>query len=279
MMMCIFWVPWATFFKKDPTAESMQDQTLPPPNPFALVFCLLRRHSHTELQPSTPSPRSPRSGVASGSLARQTRWRCQRRRNKAGRRDRRQCWYPTCCRPCLPGAEHTALTPQNWMPPQGKASVRICHLTLREVRASLSVFASSPRVLSFSSCMSSSSTFRLSSCHSHCKAFIHGLQKQQTVNVILIFVTANYKYMQQKIKLGFCSHLVWPLQCLLYLCRGIEVPRGKTVESQTAALREHHSGLRDTAIVLLYPSALYTETERSSQSLTQQLYESSKEND
>lgn len=88
-------------------------QQNPGSNPFALVFGLLRRHSHTELQPSTPSLRSPRPGVASGSLARRTRGRCQRRRNTTGRRNRRECCYPTCCRPCLHGAEHTALIPQN----------------------------------------------------------------------------------------------------------------------------------------------------------------------
>lgn len=73
----------------------------------AVVVPMLTWHSHTELQPSPPSLRSPRPGVASGSLARQTHGRCQRRRNTAGRRNRRQCWYPTCCRPSLPGATAT----------------------------------------------------------------------------------------------------------------------------------------------------------------------------
>lgn len=76
-------------------------------------------------------------------------------------------------------AEHTAGIPQNWTPAQGKTSVRICHLTLREVRASFTVLAASPCVLSLSASMSSSSIMRSSSGQSHCKAFIRMLQKKK----------------------------------------------------------------------------------------------------
>lgn len=85
---------------------------------------------------------------------------------------RSQCIISMCC---AEGGrdERTALMPQNWTPAQGMARVSSCHRTQREVRTSFTVFAFSPSLLSLSFCMSSSSDFSSSCCHSHCNAVIH----------------------------------------------------------------------------------------------------------
>lgn len=210
----------------------MEDQTPVLPN-LLYFFDHLRRHLHTEIQLLPPLLRYLRPGVAFGSLARQIHGRCQRRRNTARRRRRRHWWYQACCCPCPHGAEHTALIPLNWMPLQGKASIRICHLTLREVRASLSVFASSLCMLLSSSCMSSSSTFRLSSCHSHCKAFEHALQKKDQHD-------SDFRHqLQVNARAGFCGLTLFGSLCVSFVYVKISRCLGEKLQSHKLQQRRN----------------------------------------
>lgn len=87
--------------------------------------------------------------------------------------------------------KHTALMPQNWRPAQGMARVSSCHRTQREVSRSFTVFAFSPWDLSRSNCMSSNSIFKLSSCHSHCKAVGHRNTTRITSKVCSISLPMN----------------------------------------------------------------------------------------
>lgn len=118
---------------------------------------------------------------ASGPLALLTHGRCQRHRNTAGWGtnmrgvliERNRWMHIVVLRRRENWKERTALMPQNWTPAQGMARVSSCHLTQREVRTSFTVIAFFPCALSLSFCMSSSSSFKHFSCHSHCKAFTH----------------------------------------------------------------------------------------------------------